>query len=472
VRGGLSDKDPRDVKPEDRIFAHVGWIQGMADLVPTETSAQREDLEAALLIQVDALERAGQLEHAVKVVQHLLQLTPDPSEYLSRAASIHFNIASRELEQIKSNDGKRERVLRSAITELHSLQQSYQPNLSLLQAEAALHQILAIHLANTDRISQALVESRTALTLNPYIEEGEENYKKLTELMAQLQEQMEKVSNELREGNRQLSPAGAKLMADSSLGFGPLQDFVQSSEYRELTVLCHDALAFHLWRTAGLRDVDADKSRRDGLLNIVSEVIADSPEATAALDQSWEEARVRHQDLMEPESKAGLEYVRRRLFPDDPTVSPAPNTARIPAISVGPSIPTGTASPAQDREPFGAWLYSPCDLRIKAQCILAVVLLILAMSLGVRDAINRTIRSDAYIEARHASVAFDPKTVMDSTATFLQHPVLGKDVRQDQMARMYDEALVTWIVWDNPPEDEIQHRIDQRRSMMQADRRD
>jgi hypothetical protein len=179
---------------------------------------------------------------------------------------------------------------------------------------------------------------------------------------------------------------------------------------------------------------------------------------------------MRYQDLMEPESKAGLEYVRRRLFPDDSPASPAPSTGRIPAISPGPSIPVGTATSQRDREPFGAWLYSPCDLRIKTQCVLAVVLLILAVSLGARDAINRTIRSDAYTAAQHASVALDPKTVMDSTARFLQHPLLGKDMRQEQMARMYDEALVTWIVRDNPPEEEIQHRIDERKSMMQAAR--
>ena len=227
----------------------------MTDLLPAEASARQEDVEAVIRWKVDALERNERLEEAIQVAQHLRRLFPKRSEYVSRTARLYMGSASRALERIPHDQDKREQVLRLSITELVALRQSSRPNLTVLQAEAILRQMSAILLANTERLSQGLVESRRALTIDPYVEGGEDHYKKLVELMTNLQQQMESVRAELQTGNKQLTASGNNLMQDSDRGFGPLQEFIESNEHRELTEHQADALALTCGRRQGFRNL-------------------------------------------------------------------------------------------------------------------------------------------------------------------------------------------------------------------------
>ena len=68
VRGGLLNKKSQDVNADDRVFTHFGWIRQMAELLPVEAANMREDIEAVLLLKLDALARAEKLKEAVERV--------------------------------------------------------------------------------------------------------------------------------------------------------------------------------------------------------------------------------------------------------------------------------------------------------------------------------------------------------------------------------------------------------------------
>ena len=104
------------------------------------------------------------------------------------------------------------------------------------------------------------------------------------------------------------------------------------------------------------------------------------------------------------------------------------------------------------------------------QCVVAVAFLIVAGSIGTHEYLNREVRADSYTEARIASSLLDPQRVMDASARFLRHDLLGPDKRQAEIAQLYDEALVNWLVRENPSEDQLQRRLTERKSVTSTGR--
>ena len=56
----------------------------------------------------------------------------------------------------------------------------------------------------------------------------------------------------------------------------------------------------------------------------------------------------------------------------------------------------------------------------------------------------------------------DFPAVMDHSKRFLATRVVAKDSREVVVARMYDEALVTWLASDGPTEQEFARRTSER----------
>src|SRR5262249_38127294 len=149
-------------------------------------------------------------------------------------------------------------------------------------------------------------------------------------------------------------------------------------------------------------------------------------------------ALVNYPSLVSVSSKSVQEYLHRRLFPDDSAALPPPASEAAATLTSGPVIIPADRPLSRDGEPFRAWLYSRYDWRIKIQCAAALILVVTAVSFGVRDYYSRGIRAVTYAEARQAATLEDSEKVMDACAKFLQHRVLGDDSRQDEMVRLYD----------------------------------
>jgi tetratricopeptide (TPR) repeat protein len=464
VRGGLLNKKSQDINADDRVFTHVGWIRQMAELLPVEAANMREDIEAVLLLKLDALARAEKLEEAAQTGKLLIELVPERPEYFSRTAELYLTIGFSKFKANSNNAVKQENVLRSAITELEVLRQKSRPNLAVLQTEAILRQTLGISLANSGQIADALVESRKAMALDPSVEGGEENFNKLVDLMNQRQQQMKAVQDTLSLGNRHLTTEGQRMLEDSRRGFSPVEEFLRSSEYEVLSNQYMDAVALLVWRSAGLMEPDENDPQPREFLKALTDILNNPPKTPEAIEKSWQGAAAKYPSLVSLSSKSVHGYLHRRLFPDDPGAPAPQHTGCVPKLSKGPIIEPAARPAARDGEPFRAWLYSRYDWRIKIQCAAAIVLLMIAVSVGVRDYFSRGTRAEAYAEARQAATLDDPEKVMDACAKFLQHRVLGNDSRQDEMVRLYDETLVNWMLRQNPEEDQLTRRLTERNS--------
>jgi hypothetical protein len=466
VRGGLRDKNPEDIRSDARAFVHLGWIRSLETLLPEESAASRSDLEAALRLQVHTLERAARLKEAWKRAGELQQLAPENSEYPSRAAEIQMAIVSKALDASGDDITEREQALRSAIVNMTRLRGGERPILSVLQAEAVLRQQLAIALANDDRLSDALLESRKALALDPWLEGGKETFEKLVEFLSQMQEQANSIREEVQAGNRQLSSKGEWLLREAERGYGPVNAFLESQEYQELTALYEKALTNHVWREVSLADPEPEDSRPKDLIEEVSRILTEKPEDPAALEAAWNEAVDRHASLQDLNPVAAVAFLHRRLFPDDPNAPEPLQTRWVAQLSDGPSIELPPERSKRDGEPFEGWLYSRSDLRVKFQCVAALLLIVTAFLFGVREVINRGIRAEAYQQARVAASLEDLPKAMEAAGRFLEHRVAANDSRESEMTMLYDEALVNWVLREDPAEDELRKLLELRKAAM------
>jgi hypothetical protein len=116
----------------------------------------------------------------------------------------------------------------------------------------------------------------------------------------------------------------------------------------------------------------------------------------------------------------------------------------------------------KDGRPFEAWLYGRMDLRVKAQCVAAILLLAALAITSAFEFRNRSFRAEAYIQAGRAMQSQDFAAAMDETARFFRRSVLTEDAREPEMANLYDEALLMWLMWQNPPAEEFQRRVEAR----------
>jgi hypothetical protein len=55
---------------------------------------------------------------------------------------------------------------------------------------------------------------------------------------------------------------------------------------------------------------------------------------------------------------------------------------------------------------------------------------------------------------------------MNACAEFLRSGILASDAREAEMIRLYDQALVQWILRDAPPGEELRRRTDERRALV------
>jgi hypothetical protein len=464
VRGLLRGKEGHEVGADDRAFAHLAWIQGLADLLPSEAAATRQDQEAVLRMQLDALENGGRLDDALRAAQELRRSSPGNPEYVARAAKLVFGIASRDLEANGKDAARQARALREGGDHLAELRRSGPPQILVFELEATLRRAHAIRIANGQRWSDALAECRKALTLDPHLDGGEETWKQLVESMGLLQKQMEDVRERLRSGGSQLSPAGAILMREADQGFGPAEAFLGSEEHSRMVEQREAALALMLWREAGLPETAPDDPRPRELMGASAEILSDPPPEAGGLGDRWQRAAAGRPLLAEVDADSALVPLRRRLFPDETSDSAAPTAARLPDLGEGAWIAIADRPAGRDGEPFAAWLYGRRDLRIKLQCLLAVVAIAAAGLVEVRETLNRRSRAEAYAQARAAALAGDRQSVMDASAAFLRSRVVARDERETEVSQMYDEALVTWLVRDDPPEEQLAARVRTRRA--------
>jgi hypothetical protein len=465
ARGSLEGKDVGHLSPDDRAFAHAGWMRQLVDLFAAD-AVRVQDLETLLSWKLDALQRAERSADARDAAVDLARLFPARPEYIARATDLQFAITSRLLEASGKNVREAENALRSGIARLTELRNSTRPHPNVLEGEAALRHALAVRLANSDRLSEALVESRRALTLDPSIKDGADVFNKMVELMRQLQSQAETVRAERRRGNRQLTAAGHALLADATRGFTLLETFSKSEEHARLQSLREQALALFVWRAAGLGEPTSDDARVPQLLEALAEILQAPPQTPAEVTSAWSRAIALRPNLQGLDTRGVDGYLRRRLFPDDPGTPKLEPTDAARLLSEGPSIVVDSRRTGwRDQAPTKAWLYSGRDLRVKAQAAFTLVLVVVTAALGAREQVGQRVRAVEYRDARAAAIDGKFEQVMDACNRFFAYSMLASDPREVEISGLFDEALVRWTVAESPSQDAVQRRVNQRQNV-------
>lgn len=165
--------------------------------------------------------------------------------------------------------------------------------------------------------------------------------------------------------------------------------------------------------------------------------VGDSLARRFAESKEAEDIRQRLESLWERESQRQSE---------EPAQEAAEQAAKGPQVQPF-SLPSPAEASPQDREPAGPWLVSGQDLRVKAQAVAAVLLLLLAGGTWVQEA-NRQGQRDAQVRRlAESKAAGDSLEVFAAAQDFLVIPRRGgPDPRTEEVWDLYSEALTQWFL--------------------------
>jgi hypothetical protein len=198
-----------------------------------------------------------------------------------------------------------------------------------------------------------------------------------------------------------------------------------------------------VWLEIGLPEPKDGWDEQAGtLLEALGKVFSSRPETPADIPTAWA-AVAKDSGVATLDCGAIETFLRRRLFEEadqDNAKEKAPSTDPGPILIAENQIPRG------DMEPFGYWLFSRQDLRVKLQTAGAAVLLIIAAVLFVRDVNNRNIRDISYGQIRKAAALHQDDVVIHAAENFLTSKVLAVDGRQEEVIRLYDQSFARWFV--------------------------
>ncbi len=433
--------------PDDRAFAHLRYIENLLEFSTLSLNDQLALLGPAKDNQIKLYEESQQWEQAIQVSAGMASRFPDGERYQNKLAELIFSktlaeLTNGESEQENLADSKR---LERGVQRLEKFRFDYPYNVTVFELLGYLHYLQAIKLGNAKRVAEALVEVEKALIYNPHLEKGQEIAKQLTEMMQNLQVQMEDLEREMKyQPNKVLNAEGILLRSQARKGFKPLQDYHESDEPRMTVNAVRLAHGRQIWRDIGLPELsDGWEERATTLLSALGEVFNNPPEDKAQVPAAWNEVTKKNPDLAELDSHLISAYLGYRLFgenADDFQQKPAqPRPADFPVL-------VGTDKGLCDREPFGYWLFSRGDIRVKVQAGIAIILLLAAGGLAVRDLLHRNVRTTAYQQITQAAAHNDYLAMVTAAERFLAAPVLSlKDEREQRVRELYDQAMVHWF---------------------------
>jgi hypothetical protein len=328
------------------------------------------------------------------------------------------------------------------------MQQSYPYKVMLFEMLGHLYHLRAVKLANSQRLADALVAVQKALTYDPSLEEAQATRTKLVEMMQELQSHMQEAVAELAQRpGATLNEQGRRMRDDAQQGFGPINAYLESSELERISTALSNARARRVWQSIGLSTpIERWDERSHALLEGLSRVLENPPADRTAVPLAWTAVATPQADLAELDPVPICTFLERRLFGGE-----AETTEAVEQALVAPTAPPVlTVAPAQRHirgEPLVYWLWSGQDLRLKLQIAVALVAVLVVGGLTIRDILAHYTRDAAYHRLIAAAQQQDSRGIIDGAEVFLSHPSLsGKDGRNQQVAKLYNEAFVRWFI--------------------------
>lgn len=437
-----------DLALNDRAFAHVDYINDLLADVELNQAEWQGLIVPPIELRLRLYQQANQWDEAIHAGELLRKYFPADIKYQDQVTELYFARAVKGL----SSEMSETKSLRAAgemqpwLERLEALQRSCPDNLNLYQALGSLHHIHAIQLANGGDLTSALRAAQKAVTFAPKVEESEATRQQLIQSMENLKAHVQALELEIAlTPGAYLNAEGQRLQRAAATGFSTMNQYANSAEAEQTTQSLSQAQAQSLWRRIGLAPpTDHADERAVRLLQTLGEFL-DAPPATAPeIAPLWYDRASQDELLAELDHVAICAFLRRGLFAEE---TPAPEPSEpAPERQPHPAPPLLMIAPSprqQNAEPFGYWLLSGSNLKLKALAATALVVLLLAGVLSVRATWYQRSRENAWRQLIQAKEGHNVAAVLAAAEKFLSHPPLsGLDGRETKVLRYYQEALV------------------------------
>jgi tetratricopeptide (TPR) repeat protein len=439
-------RDTQALEPTDRAFVHADYIATLADLAGISADARCSLLIPPAKLRIDFYKTANRWEEAIRVCNDLLTQFPQSQDLQDELVELYVAaalVACRNGQSQEDNMSDAGRI-ETAIGYLEALRNRCPFNSKIYVMLAQCYHIRAIKLANGGALSDALAAVRWAQTYDPFFEAARKTEEQLTEMMKELQSQVEQIEAELiKQPGAQLNEDGRRMRVEAKKGFRPVTEVANSTRSAEIARDRNAAQARRVWHEIGLPEPkEGWDEQADTLLEALGKVFSSRPKTPANIPVAW--AAVAKDSGLETLDRGPIEtFLRRRLFEEadqDDAKEKAPSADPVQVLIAENQIRRG------DMEPFGYWLFSRQDLRVKLQTAGAAVLLIIAGVFFVRDVNHRNIRDISYAQIREAAALHQDDVVIQAAENFLTSKVLAVDSRQEEVLRLYDQSFARWFV--------------------------
>jgi hypothetical protein len=446
-----------ELDPNSRAWIHLNHIVKALELSDLSGDERLRLVAPAFEARIDALAATNQWREVAweitEVLRFELQAEGD-KEGIPDALRARLAFFKRQRRRKKASVATELQATIGVITEVW---QHFRSTPGLLHRLAMLHNHLAQALAERGEICTALVVAEKALTFNPNFAAATLTRRKLESTMIALQD---KARDPEIKSSTQLGTDGPFLLDEARIGFRLVEEYKQSPEAEQLSMVRDIVRARVMWRQIGSSELDRDQVETAlYLVAAVDALIAEPPASEADFLRRWSQAIVSYEPLKEVDSTAVYRFLMAELSAQSQPAADSSNYV--------PQITPPSPQPIQLREPFDYWVFSPRDRHLKARAIIVAIFLVTVAVLVINDAHSRSVRRDSYYRLIQASNNHNYKDVIENAEAFLSHSLLVSDNRDGEVLDQYNQALVRWVARQpNVSQPEVAARIQRYRELV------
>ena len=434
-----------------RAMDLLDYLRQLVDRIGLLDDARMAALGAALREAVNRAAQDQRWETAQTLASWLLDRFAGEEHQALLAAMIRAQtVAALTDSQDESASRHEATALAESIRRIVALHDRFPRNPMFGDVLGELHVRMAVKLANSGRISDALVAAQKAITYDPGAQTAREVRDKVAELMRQVQQNADSIRQQLASTpSAALTSKGQEVFREADRGFAALNTFLESAAARDITDRFRRAQGASAWQSIGLTLEPSDE-QIDQLYEVLNRTFlqaeGDPVRAAGALQQAIGEVP----GAAALDGARILAWAQRRLAGTPPESAPATVVEWPADVS---TAPIRQASRYLDHEPFTSWLLSAEALWPKAACAAALIALCIAGVMFSRDSHNRRERDAAFEGLRAARAAGEYTRVLDAAEAFLSVRLSAIDPRESEVKAAYSEALVRWFTEDIPGAD-------------------
>jgi hypothetical protein len=437
---GYSEQD-QNPKPDAREFYHLDRLWSLLDVLDVEDDLKLQLLGDAAEYRIQVCCNAEKWDEANSGATDLLRRFPKNLKFQELRASLEFARATAGLKQVESEEANRSdaKRLEEPIQALEQMCKQFPSTARPYELAGRLHRIRAVKLANGGKPADSLLAIEKAAAYDPSIDTLDDDRAKVGSLMKELQQRMSEVLKAVASRpNTSLNYEGAQLKRQAEAGFAPSLTYRQSKEAQDLTAKSQSAQLRTIWRRIGLAEPAEDvwDVQAKLLIEATNEAMSQRPEDSVSLDRAWSSIAEHDPRVAALDTERITGFLKERFLSQNDS---KPQTSTdVPRFSV-------SEAPRNAGIPFGFWVFSSRDIRLKVQCVLACALLLLAGALALRNKIDFRQRESAWQQIQEAASRGDDFAVVEGSESFLDSSPSRSDPRTQQVESLYKSSLFRWF---------------------------